>query len=229
MEESLKIDGKIYLIKCQLNDKVYIGQTVSSIKRRWNAHCLGKDISMPIARALKKYGKDNFTIEMIDKSDNLLDLNKKEEFWIQKYNSTDRSVGYNVQFGGLNKTMSQDTKNKISKAKIGNKVWESADYRKKMIEKRKEVGQSTEFKQKMSKVNSQNAKNRYSKEFKVYEAILDKIENRSKTWKKGKEIGSWNHKDICAKDLDIYWTGISQCLCGTIKQYKNYIFEYTGK
>ena len=45
------------------------------------------------ARAIRKYGKDNFIIEQIDQAQTQDELNKKEQYWIQYYNSVQN--GYN--------------------------------------------------------------------------------------------------------------------------------------
>ena len=57
--------GTIYIIKNKINDKVYIGQTTSDIKTRFNCHCKKSTINnrhYKIYNAMKKYGKENFYI-----------------------------------------------------------------------------------------------------------------------------------------------------------------------
>lgn len=103
----------IYKITNKINGKVYIGQTVQDLKERWYGHCRAVSNCTAIARAMKKYGKENFTIEQIDKADNLEDLNKKEMKWIFKLNSMNRSIGYNLTTGGMNAIPSEETKQKM--------------------------------------------------------------------------------------------------------------------
>lgn len=45
------------------------------------------------ARAIRKYGKDNFIIEEIDTAQTQDELNQKEQYWIKFYNSVEE--GYN--------------------------------------------------------------------------------------------------------------------------------------
>jgi group I intron endonuclease len=65
--------GKIYKITNKLNGKIYVGQTIKSLEDRFQKHCCGtsaKDkyhFNMAIKKAIRKYGKDNFTIELIEK------------------------------------------------------------------------------------------------------------------------------------------------------------------
>ena len=94
------MNGFIYIIRNTINNKVYIGQTRTSVEQRWKEHLrhaqYGKQI---INRAMKKYGVDKFYIEMLETCD-LEDLDYKEIYYIELYNSTDKSKGYNVSIGG---------------------------------------------------------------------------------------------------------------------------------
>lgn len=89
----------IYKITNLVNNKVYVGQTKTCINLRFKNHCHSNEPSMPINLALKKYGSENFTIEVLDIADNIDDLNAKEIYWISKLNSLTPS-GYNIRCGG---------------------------------------------------------------------------------------------------------------------------------
>ena len=81
------------------------------------------------ARAIRKYGKNNFIIEQIDTAKTQDELNKKEQYWIQYYNSV--IDGYNetdaiTKCGGntyQSKTEQEMEviKEKIRQTKLGNK------------------------------------------------------------------------------------------------------------
>ena len=86
----------IYKITNIQNNKVYIGQTIRPVKDRFNRHindALNNIIDTHFARAIRKYGKENFQIEIIDTAQNQNELNEKERYWIQYYNSVEE--GYN--------------------------------------------------------------------------------------------------------------------------------------
>lgn len=86
----------IYKITNIQNNKVYIGQTIRPIKQRLNRHfndALNNILDTHFARAIRKYGKENFVIEEIDTAQTQDELNKKEQYWIQYYNSV--IDGYN--------------------------------------------------------------------------------------------------------------------------------------
>ena len=86
----------IYKITNVQNNKVYIGQTIRPIQDRFHRHindALNNILNTHFARAIRKYGKDNFIIEQIDQAQTQDELNKKEQYWIQYYNSVQN--GYN--------------------------------------------------------------------------------------------------------------------------------------
>ena len=97
--------GKIYKITNKLNGKVYIGQTIKSLKERFEKHCWGtteKDqyhLNMAIKKAIRKYGKENFTIELIEEVETTK-LDEREVYWISFYDSYNK--GYNCTLGGQN-------------------------------------------------------------------------------------------------------------------------------
>lgn len=92
--------GFIYKITNNVNGKIYIGQTIQNVKERFYQHCATKCsdsvLNMAIHRAIKKYGKSNFTIEVIEEVDKD-SLNDREKFWIEYYNSYNN--GYNSTRG----------------------------------------------------------------------------------------------------------------------------------
>ena len=76
--------------------------------------------------ALKKYGKDNFIWEVIDRTDNKEDLCKLERLWIFIYQSYDRNIGYNHTLGGdggseQGRIFSENYKKKMSESSKGEK------------------------------------------------------------------------------------------------------------
>jgi len=91
----------IYKITNKINNKIYIGQTTRRLKTRWNGH-ISKSYSKtgsPLHAAIKKYKKENFTIEIIKKCYSREELNEEEIRLIQEYNSLAPN-GYNIMKGG---------------------------------------------------------------------------------------------------------------------------------
>ena len=93
--------GIIYIIKNNINNKVYIGQTTTTLQTRFSQHCKKSTIAnrhYKIYNAIKKYGKEHFFAEELEKDIPLNKLNEKEIYYIEKYNSL--TNGYNSTKGG---------------------------------------------------------------------------------------------------------------------------------
>lgn len=93
----------IYLIENVVNNKVYVGQTIRTLEQRWTAHVqsMKNGNGCPaLMNAMLKYGVENFTIKQIDSASTKEELDKKETYWITKYNATNHRYGYNIAPGG---------------------------------------------------------------------------------------------------------------------------------
>lgn len=90
----------IYKITNQLNNKIYIGQSID-IGRRWSEHksrafetntnCYYK----PLYCAIRKYGLKNFNFEIIEEC-SPENLNEREKYYIIKFDSQ-VPYGYNIR------------------------------------------------------------------------------------------------------------------------------------
>lgn len=94
------MNGFIYIIRNTVNRKVYIGQTRTSVEQRWKEHLRHAQYGdQVINKAMRKYGTDKFYIETLEIcSTELLDY--REIYYIDLYDSTNKSKGYNVSIGG---------------------------------------------------------------------------------------------------------------------------------
>lgn len=116
----------IYKITNSINGKIYIGEStkdkledrvaeyIKEVKWRKNPR--------PIILAMRKYGFENFTFELLE--DNIKtkeELDNLERFYItEKFNSYKRDVGYNVELGGNGTGKhSEETKKKIGNSQRG--------------------------------------------------------------------------------------------------------------
>jgi group I intron endonuclease len=112
----------IYLITNKINDKKYIGQTRTSINKRWSKHKTdSKFVDRPLYRAIRKYGIENFTISIIESVDESV-VDDRETYWIDYYKSSVLDYGYNLESGGNKyKVVSAETKIKLSISHMGEK------------------------------------------------------------------------------------------------------------
>jgi group I intron endonuclease len=92
--------GKIYKITNKENGLIYIGCTVNSLSHRFNQHlyrCFKTDYKSKLYNSMKKYGQDNFTIELLEECD-LSIIYETEKKYIEQYDSYNN--GLNSTFGG---------------------------------------------------------------------------------------------------------------------------------
>lgn len=150
----------IYKTTNLINGKIYIGKSQNT----FNPGYLGS--GSILKKAIKKHGKSNFKVDLLEECSSLEDLNIREVFWIKEYNSLDPEVGYNITSGGTGgntyknnpnypnilenlkkRRHTEETKKKISEnnwqtknngARSGSK-W-SEEHRKKMESRWKEIG-----------------------------------------------------------------------------------------
>ena len=92
----------IYKIINNVNNKVYIGKTSSSIESRWKEHkedafCKSKG-HRPLYSAIRKYGLEHFSIEEVEECPNDEIACEREIYWIEFYSSFKN--GYNATIGG---------------------------------------------------------------------------------------------------------------------------------
>lgn len=89
----------IYLIRNDINDKVYIGKTLQKIETRFKAHLYNAKNNRTkgsiLYKAIRKYGQEHFSVELLEETDN---PEERECFWIKQFDSFHN--GYNATPGG---------------------------------------------------------------------------------------------------------------------------------
>ena len=107
---------KIYILQNNINKKVYIGQTSTTLKSRFVKHrCLTNKKNLHLHNAFNKYGRENFSIELLMDNLDLERANFWEDYYINIFDSRNRERGYNIKEGGSNGKHSQETIEKIKK------------------------------------------------------------------------------------------------------------------
>lgn len=96
-----------------INNKIYIGQHVTN---KINDRYLGS--GEILKKAISKYGKENFKKEIIVFCETYELLNKIERLIVDE-DFVKRDNTYNLTLGGFNSSLSQNIKNKISEANLG--------------------------------------------------------------------------------------------------------------
>lgn len=117
--------GIIYKITNIINNKIYIGQTVRGFSERITEYKNGQG-NVHLNNSFNKYGFENFKFEIIKTCTSIDELNKMEITLIEKYDSTNKNKGYNIECGGLNSHCADETRRRMSIAHKGikqNKKW----------------------------------------------------------------------------------------------------------
>lgn len=112
MKDEQKVH-KIYKYTCKDNGKIYIGQTCKTLKERAKRNGLNYNECSYFWNAIQKHGWDNFECEIL--LDNLTqeEANYWEEYYIKKFNATNRSIGYNLTYGGRGNIPTEEAKQKM--------------------------------------------------------------------------------------------------------------------
>ena len=132
--------GVIYYIRCKLNGKGYIGQTIGTMENRWNEHLQNakylirakagdptinydgtqyKNIRHSLLyNAMACHGIENFEVELVETVDDD-ELNEWEPFIIEEYGTLIPN-GYNLTTGGDSFRHSDESKQLMRKVKLQN-------------------------------------------------------------------------------------------------------------
>lgn len=123
-----KAFGVVYEIRCQTSGKSYIGITKRSIKQRWKGHC-DNALESPrnrkrftvLAAAIRKYGKEAFTITEIASAFDETGLLLSERIIIEQ-NNTVSPNGYNLTAGGQG-LLNPSAETRKKKSKLVKQWW----------------------------------------------------------------------------------------------------------
>lgn len=116
-----EIKYTIYRHINKINGKSYVGVTSQRPEDRW-ANGKGYKGYRKFYPAIQKYGWDNFEHEILDIVYSPEEASEKEKYWIEKYHSNQRDVGYNIEGGGYDhKAISEETRKLKSETHKGEK------------------------------------------------------------------------------------------------------------
>ena len=106
--------GVLYKITNKLSGKIYVGQTIQPLEKRWEQHCYVQSHSSYLYSSIIKHGRDSFSIEELGTYNTLEDLNNAEEYYIDWFDCLAPN-GYNLrEGGGSHGKMSKDSRKKMS-------------------------------------------------------------------------------------------------------------------
>lgn len=159
--------GYIYMVTNQRNGKIYVGKHA---KITFDKNYFGSGLLLK--KALRKYGKSNFLVEVLAWASSPDELDKLEIYWINTLDSRNSTIGYNISIGGqgcgsgensprfgkpgtrLGAMLTEDTKAKIGASNRGKK--RTPEQNEKLSERMRGVKPSEESNQKRSKTLKAN-------------------------------------------------------------------------
>lgn len=147
-----KYIGFIYLTTNLVNGKIYIGQH-EFINPTIDRFYIGSGVLFQ--KALKKYGRKNFKRRVLRLCKTNHELSNWERFYIRKYKSQDKNIGYNIADGDVNTSKHNPCKIDSVKEKISETLKRKFANGEIDIEKIRHVGE-----------NHWNYERKYSDEFK---------------------------------------------------------------
>jgi group I intron endonuclease len=216
----------IYKIKNKINGKIYIGQTVQDLNKRVGSHLKESRLNKtdrPFLNAIKKYGIENFEWEIIDEAKTLDELDEKEIYWIDNYNSLVPN-GYNVLGGGQKKRIvSEELSKRVSQGLKNSEKWQktlnSIEYQEKIRTKFIGYNKGKKFTEEhKDKIRQKNAAR-----------LIEQNLNKSKSWilvdEKNNIIRIKNLQSFCEQNnLQIHF--FVNILRGHTKSVKRHVGYY---
>lgn len=180
----------VYIVTNRVNGKKYIGLSIN--KKKWfrdSYYGSGKLIK----KAIEKYGKENFTKEIVKEFDTEKECREYERLLIESYNAVDDPMFYNLAPGGYGGAckghiVNEETREKIKKRNSG----ENHFFKKMSIEEQKEFSNRMSL-LKMGSVQSEETREKRRKSLNLFWKNLsedDKKERFNKISKtqKGRKV-----------------------------------------
>lgn len=112
----------VYKIENLINGKIYIGKSIN-VGRRWYEHKKelneGNHINKHLQSSWNKYGEDCFRFELLEDGLTETQALEREEYYIRYYETTNTLFGYNMTDGGQSGVLSKESREKLSRQRIG--------------------------------------------------------------------------------------------------------------
>ncbi len=228
-------DTGVYKLTHKESGKIYIGQS-KHLKRRLNEHrrCEKSDdkkgSQSVVRRAIKKYGFDAFSFEIILYCQEGEYMNLMETKLIQSYDCL-VPKGYNVRDGGNKVFMSEEGRKRVSKANSGRIV--SEETRLKLSESGKEHylnnPRSDEWNKKLSIALTGKKKTDETKS-KMSEHRKEFIKNNPDSCKNflGKQHSEETKQKMSQKHLGVFHTNESKEKMSSIAKNRKRVYQEDG-
>lgn len=231
--------GIIYKVTNQENGKIYIGQTIQTLRERKTKHyykTTQEEYTTHFINALRKYPKESFTWEIIEELETQEELNEREKYWIHYYNSIEE--GYNTKDGGETVIVTDKFLEKCGSRPFyafdlkGNKLGEFLNQREFAREHNMSKGDIYRMLHNQSYYSSGVIC--IDKENFTEERLQECVKNAqmkttafiARNIETGEVFGPFTSKVECKKELGLKSNHISEVLTKKRKSQEGYIFQY---
>lgn len=233
----------IYSIRNTLNGKVYVGKSIN-IERRFSLHrhllnkeIRDRDVNRHLFNAVKKYGIDKFSFEIIEEVEGEALLADRELFWMVELKSTNRDFGYNLRMDSSSKCYVHDETKEIFRnmfsgegnPNFGNYWSDDQKLRMSAIAKsRHKTGvYGDEWKSKISKASSEMWKDEEKKSEMAKKVSESKRKYNFEQYSKdGNLLKVWESvEQIVLSNPEYKWQNIYSVCNGYKKSYRGYIWK----
>lgn len=157
----------IYQIRCTVNNKIYIGLS-TNLYNRSREHQYKKEHNVELQNDMDKYGRDAFTLTVLETTEDESELDKLEQMYIEKARSSGEDCYNRFSGGRINfevpddfkeatakrlkgRTVSDKTKKKM--ANNARKQWQDSTYRNLMINSAKKQWEDPKYRETMLKAH----------------------------------------------------------------------------
>lgn len=231
----------VYVITCLINDKKYIGFTKKLIEERLKGHFSSarNNSKFALHEAIRKYGKENFVINLFSQQPSRILAGKLEQrLIIELCTHVDLGKGYNMTSGGegivgisldgikrmgdahKRENLKESTIEKMRNAKLGREL--SSVTKSRMSESHTGKKFTEEHKQKIGNANKlENCS--LEKRKKLSEAKSRKVVQIDKN---GIIIKEFQSIKIASQVTGIHATNISACCLGNRKFARGFSWKY---
>lgn len=210
----------VYIHTVLANGKKYVGQCNGDPQKRWGIKW-HRYKGQLFYSAIKKYGWNNMTHEIIRNNLSQIEADELEKYLIKKYRSNEREFGYNITSGGKDGAGLPGGKNHNAKPVVcieTGREWECANYC------ARELGVNCASLQE-SLYNGYKCKGFH---FRYVEDSNYKI-NKEPHMIKCLDTGEiWNNAKECAESLGVDKRSVFRYCAGTRKPKNGYSYVYVA-
>lgn len=231
----------IYKTTNLINNKIYVGKDSNNYPKYLGG---GKLLKL----AITKYGKENFKKVILEKCITIDELNNREVYWIDKLNSTDKVIGYNILDGGDTSPMEGNTHTIDSKVKMSDNHVDVSGENNPFFGKTHSDESRVKISENHADVSGENnamfGVSRYGDENPFFgkthsDSSIEKIREKSKKKivlqysKDGEFIKEWESSMEVYRKLNINCRnccrGLTKSACGFVWKYKPFEHFYGDK